>query len=174
MNVIICNEQGENIEVCEKVKAHKEGLLHKAFSVYIFRNSGTELLVQRRSDEKMLWGGFWANTCCSHEVESEDVIVTAKRRLNEEMGFTCSNLKLAGNFVYFAEDSSGKGAEHEYLSILVGEVDEVEISADPAEVSEWKWVKVEELLTDMENNSQEYAPWFVEGINSASTRTSSH
>jgi len=162
--VIICNEQGEGIGVCEKVKAHKEGLLHKAFSVYIFRNSGKELLVQRRSSEKMLWPGYIANTCCSHEIDAEDVVVTAKRRLNEEMGFTCFDLKLAGNFVYLAEDPSGEGSEHEYLSILVGEVGDIEILEDPSEVSEWKWVEVDDLLVDMEKGSEKYAPWFVQGI----------
>src|SRR4051812_39991646 len=87
--VTLVDEQGSPIGVSEIVDAHTgHGKLHKAFSVYVFRNDGKEILIQQRSDKKMLWPMIWANTCCSHPFENESSSDAGERRLREELGFT--------------------------------------------------------------------------------------
>ncbi|MCB0277376.1 MAG: isopentenyl-diphosphate delta-isomerase, partial [Calditrichaeota bacterium] len=44
----------------DKVSCHLgDGLLHRAFSIFIF-NSRKELLIQQRHQDKMLWPKIWA------------------------------------------------------------------------------------------------------------------
>ena len=43
-----------------------KGLLHRAFSVFLFRPSDGRLLLQKRADEKITFPSMWTNTCCSH------------------------------------------------------------------------------------------------------------
>ncbi|MBI2636252.1 isopentenyl-diphosphate Delta-isomerase [Candidatus Peregrinibacteria bacterium] len=147
----------------EDVHAFPEGRLHRAFSVYIFRNNGAEILVQRRSQSK-LFAGLWANACCSHPREGEnDMMKVAERRLNEELGFAC-HLSSRGSFVYRAEDPAGRGAEYEHVTLFSGNTDDVNVKADPREVMEWKWMNMENLQKDMAKNPQQFAPWFHIGL----------
>lgn len=140
------------------------GKLHRAFSAYVFRKGGNEILIQRRSKRKPLWGLIWANTCCSHPRVGEDILTIAPRRLGEELGFR-TDLRERAQFVYRAEDPSGNGVEHEHVTILVGTAkDDVEIFADPREVDDWKWIGVDDLLSDMELRPHLFAPWFQEGL----------
>ena len=140
------------------------GTLHRAFSAYVFRKHGAELLMQRRSGKKPLFAGLWANTCCSHPREGEELLSIAPRRLQEEFGFT-SPLTSVSTFVYQAEDPSGNGAEHEHVTILRGDVqDDVTVRPNPDEVGEWKWIAVTELQKDMANSPENYAPWFPIGL----------
>ncbi len=156
--VLLCDSSGSITGQMEKVQAHQcPGHLHRAFSVFVFRNSGTELLIQKRHPSK-LFGGLWANSCCSHPSdESVPVINAAERRLQEELGFTCPITEV-GSFVYRAEDPNGKGVEHEYDTVLVGHVSgDVTITPNPDEVIEWQWVKVDAIPEDG-------APWFPLGL----------
>ena len=140
--------------------AHTEpGLLHQAFSVFVFRNQGRELLIQQRSDEKMLFASRWANTCCSHPRNpGQSLIEEATVRLQEEFGFTLK-LAVAGAFVYFARDD-GRGVEHEHDTVLIGHAtDGIEPIANPAEIAAWKWIDTNELIADIENHAEVYAPW---------------
>lgn len=139
------------------------GLLHRAFSAYVFRKEGEEILIQRRSEKKPLWAMIWANTCCSHPREGEEIVDIAPRRLMEEFGFTCK-LTPIDSFVYQAEDPGGNGAEHEHVTILRGDVREIKPNSNLDEVAEWKWVTVEELQKDMNENPDFYAPWFHIGL----------
>ena len=83
--VILVDEQDAEIGVSEKLKAHQLGLLHRAFSIFIF-NSKNELLIQQRAQGKYHSGGLWTNTCCSHPLPKMDLVECAKQRLLEEMG----------------------------------------------------------------------------------------
>ncbi|MBM3231077.1 isopentenyl-diphosphate Delta-isomerase [Candidatus Peregrinibacteria bacterium] len=164
--VILVDEDNNEIGTSEIVEAHTgEGKLHRAFSVYVFRNKGKEILIQKRSAKKMLWPEIWANTCCSHPQNGESARQAGERRLKEELGFTCP-LKALSGFVYRAEDPEKRGVEHEFVTILLGLVDEtVTPSADPDEVAEWKWIGVEELRGNMRREPAKYAPWFHLGMN---------
>ena len=165
-HLILVDERNAPVGRASWEEAHglPSGVLHRAFSVYVFRKIGTEILIQRRSASK-LFAGLWANSCCSHPREGEDIIDVAPRRLKEELGFTCT-LTPVGDFVYQAEDPSGKGAEHEHVTILRGDApDDVIVTANPNEVAEWKWISVNDLQKDMKKQPDLYAPWFHSGLN---------
>lgn len=149
---------------CALTEAHRTpGRLHRAFSAYVFTRDGHQLLLQRRHFGK-LFGGIWANTCCSHPFPNEDVVAAGERRLREELGIDCK-LRSVGALVYQADDPEGKGAEHEYDVLLVGTVDaNAPIHANTAEVADWKWMAVDPLRKDMELRPMAYAPWFHLGM----------
>jgi len=159
-HVLLCKPDGNVIETCSREEAHEgDGKLHRAFSIFVFRNNWTELLIQKRAQNK-LFGGLWANTCCSHFQEEEDLEGQAEKRLVEECGFACP-LTEVSSFVYKAPDPKGKGAEHEYDTIFVGEVEEdIELKLDPEEISEAKWMELGELMEDLNANPDNYCPWF--------------
>src|SRR5438552_1937177 len=100
--VTLVDEQNHAIGTADLIAAHTgQGQLHRAFSVYVFRNDRSEILTQKRSVEKMLWPLIWANTCCSHPFENETPVEAGTRRLKEEMGFSV-HLKERATFVYRA------------------------------------------------------------------------
>ena len=161
--VILSDENGKPLGEADLRKAHTgKGLLHRAFSVYVFHPDTAKLLIQRRSAEKMLWPAVWANTCCSHLRPRETVLEAGQKRLQEEMGFTCPLLE-GPSFVYRAEDAD-RGVEHEYDTILLGMADPEKIAPNKGEVGEWKWIGIDELLEDMKRDPLSYAPWFHLGI----------
>jgi len=159
--VILTNEQGETLGTSEIIEAHTNGgSLHKAFSAVIFNPDNTRMLIQQRTEEKMLWPGFWSNTCCSHPKEEQSIEKEAQIRLQEECGFTCP-LTVISSFVYKAEDPHGKGTEHEYDTILVGEIEEsTPLDPDPLEIADMKWVEVSDVQKDLAINPGKYSPWF--------------
>ncbi len=118
--VILVNEADEPIGTMEKMEAHVKGLLHRAFSIFIFNSRG-EMLLQQRAGGKYHNGGLWTNTCCSHPIPGEKVLSAAKRRLSEEMGFV-TELSPAFNFTYKATFDNGL-TEYEYDHVLTGVYD---------------------------------------------------
>ena len=114
--VILVDEQDITIGKMEKQQAHLEGLLHRAFSIFIF-NSENKLLLQKRASSKYHCGGLWTNTCCSHPRENETVQEAANRRLQEEMGMQC-DLTPIFSFVYKANFENGL-TEHEFDHVLL-------------------------------------------------------
>ena len=163
--VILTNAQGESLGETEKVKAHLDGgMLHKAFSVFIFTPDKKKLLLQRRASTKMLWPGYWSNTCCSHPKEEFPLEVEAADRLREECSFLCG-LEVVGSFVYKADDPEGRGTEYEHDTVLIGFTDqETALDPNPDEVMELKWVGVEGLREEMKEKPEEFTPWFKEGL----------
>jgi isopentenyl-diphosphate delta-isomerase len=97
-NVILVDSNDSPVGEAEKIQAHLNGLLHRAFSVFIFNSAG-EMLLQQRAMNKYHSGGLWTNACCSHPEPGEDTAAAAQRRLQEEMGFTVPVKKLF-DFVY--------------------------------------------------------------------------
>ena len=87
--LILVDEQDNPVGTCEKMEAHRQGLLHRAFSVFIFDAQG-RMLLQQRALSKYHSGGLWTNACCSHPFPGEDNLTAAQRRLQEEMGVTTS------------------------------------------------------------------------------------
>jgi isopentenyl-diphosphate delta-isomerase type 1 len=170
-SVITTDEKGSPLGTEEIIKAHtNEGTLHKAFSVCIFNEEKTKILIQKRNPNKMLFGGLWANTCCSHPQPDCEITKEGERRLKEELGFTCP-LQEAASFVYKARDSRGRGIEWEHDTVLIGNISkDTLIDPDPEEVAQWKWINVEELMEDMEQNPKKYAPWFKEVLEISRTR----
>lgn len=154
--VILVNEKDEKIGLMPKMEAHEKGLLHRAFSVFIF-NSKNELLLQKRAESKYHSPGLWTNTCCSHQRHGESSIAAGKRRLEEEMGFT-AELTESTSFIYKAPFDNGL-TEHEFDHILVGNYDGIP-KINKTEVSSWKWMSLKAIETDIQNNPQDYTEWF--------------
>ncbi len=159
--LLLVDENDKVVGSREKKKCHKgKGILHRAFSIYVFNLKG-ELLIQRRSKQKPLWPLYWSNTCCSHPRKGETYVESGERRLQEEMGFTCA-LWSIDQFQYEAKYKD-IGSENELLTILVGVYDG-EVNSNTEEVNRWKWINLEKLKRDIERNPNLYAPWFKKGL----------
>ena len=115
--VILVDKHDRQMGLMEKQEAHVKGLLHRAFSIFIF-NKDNKLLLQKRAFKKYHSGGLWTNTCCSHPRENETTIDAAHRRLNEEMGMECK-LELKFNFIYKAQLDNNL-YEHEFDHVFFG------------------------------------------------------
>ena len=155
-NVILVDEKDNQVGLMPKLEAHQKGLLHRAFSVFIF-NSDYKLLLQKRASSKYHSGGLWTNTCCSHPRDGEDIIDAANRRLNEEMGIK-TILRKVFDFIYTAElDNNLIENEFDHVFYGVYDIDPI-INKDEAE--DFKWVDMETLKNDIENNKDQYTVWF--------------
>ena len=155
--LILVNEKDEELGSADKGSCHDgDGVLHRAFSVLIFNSKG-ELLLQKRAAGKRLWGGFWSNSCCSHPRTGESMDYASERRLWEELGLR-TELTFLYKFQYHAyfED---KGAEHELCWVYVGVCDN-EPSTNANEISEWRYIKPEQLEQELQDQPQAYTPWF--------------
>lgn len=166
--VILVDENDNPIGIEEKQRAHEQGLLHRAFSVFIFNNSGDtrELLIQQRNLNKYHCPGLWTNTCCSHPEPGETIPQAAHRRLQEEMNLTVDHLSIAGTFHYRAEVNNNSHGliEHEIDHVLVGETQERNITVNPHEVAAYRWEKPEALLQSIDQNPHLYTPWFAQSL----------
>lgn len=154
--VVLVNEKDEQTGLMEKQQAHEAGLLHRAFSVFIFNSEGKTLL-QKRAENKYHSPGLWTNTCCSHPRDGETYLEGAQRRLNEEMGFECE-LQEKFHFIYKAQLDRGL-YEHELDHVFTGIYDG-EIKINQEEVEDYKWVTMNELIQDVENTPDNYTAWF--------------
>lgn len=165
-HVVLVNEKDETLGIEEKMKAHQAGLLHRAFSVFVFRKSRDpktidqiEFLLQQRHQDKYHCGGLWTNTCCSHPRLNEDILLAGRRRLNEEMSLDLPLLSV-GSFLYRSVFQNGL-IEHEFDHVLIGEFKEtMNIVLDPKEVESFAWHSYEFLQKDLTIHSEQYTPWF--------------
>lgn len=153
--VILVDEKDNPVGTGEKLKTHQEGKLHRAFSIFVFNSKG-ELLLQKRAKGKYHSGGLWTNTCCSHPAPKQNIIAEARKRLQEEMGFTC-DLKEISSFVYKA--NLGNLIEYEFDHVFVGKFDGSP-KPDKEEAEGWKWMGLKELRQDIKENAQNYTYWF--------------
>ena len=146
-----------------KLKCHYgDGLLHRAFSVLLFKGGGQYLLVQKRSAEKITFPSVWANTCCSHPLdipgENEDavsgVINAAKRKLHQELGIPRQQLDLIdfehiGRFQYecrWDENWVENEVDHVIVAQLPEELqDDLHVEPNPNEISETRWLHISEV-----------------------------
>ena len=153
--VMLLDDNGLPCGLCEKLLAHQEGLLHQAFSIFVF-NEKDELLMQKRADDKYHSGGLWTNTCCSHHTQT-DPVQQGKERLIEEMGFSCDLYPLF-TFTYRAELEGGL-TEYETDTVLIGRYSGA-VSPDPNEADSWEWVNLSELRSRVATNPEKYTVWF--------------
>lgn len=153
--VILVDENDAPVGQEEKMRAHELGLLHRAFSIFIFNSSG-ELMLQQRALDKYHCGGLWTNTVCSHPRAGEETLDAAHRRLQEEMGFD-TELKELFCFTYKAPFPNGL-TEHEFDYVFIGKYDaEPILNRDEAE--SWKWITLSDLEKDIEANPNAYTFW---------------
>ncbi|MFT3909253.1 MAG: isopentenyl-diphosphate Delta-isomerase [Ferruginibacter sp.] len=154
--VILVNEKDEQVGTMEKMEAHEKGLLHRAFSVFIFNKKG-EMLLQQRAADKYHSANLWTNACCSHPAPGETIEDAAHRRLKEEMGFDVS-LKKAFDFTYKTVFDNGL-TEHEYDHVFTGVYDGA-IHPDNKEVKDHRFAEMKNLRTDILLHSEQYTSWF--------------
>ncbi|MFA5620644.1 MAG: isopentenyl-diphosphate Delta-isomerase [Weeksellaceae bacterium] len=154
--VVLIDENDNQIGLMEKQQAHHAGLLHRAFSVFVF-NSKNELLMHQRAGNKYHSPGLWTNTCCSHPRDNESYEDAAHRRLMEEMGFDCE-LEEKFHFIYKAQLDEDL-FEHELDRVFTGFY-EGEIRLNPEEVKTYKWISIEDLKSDVQVNPENYTVWF--------------
>ena len=163
--IILVNEQDELIGESEKMKVHQQGLLHRAFSVFVLRlnsESKLELLLQQRQIDKYHSGGLWTNTCCSHPKPGEEITAAAQRRLNEEMGLSLP-LDFLGKFYYRAEFENGL-IEHEWDYVFMGQWKGEKISFNPKEVQGYCWKTLDQITTDLNLDPEKYTFWFEKAL----------
>lgn len=167
--VVLVNEQDQELGVAEKIQAHQAGLLHRAFSVFVYRRTSEgkigdiEILLQQRHPDKYHCGGLWTNPCCSHPRLNETVINAATRRLKEEMSLEVS-LRNIGSFQYLAKFNNGL-TEHELDHVLIGEYDaRYPIVLDKTEAQDYRWINIRDLQTDLELNAAQYTPWLTPAL----------
>lgn len=154
--VILVNENDEPIGLMPKMEAHEKAALHRAFSVFIL-NSKNEIMLQQRAAQKYHSPLLWTNTTCSHQRAGETNLEAGNRRLMEEMGFT-TELKELFSFIYKAPFENGL-TEHELDHVMIGYYDDApNINRDEAE--SWKWMGIEEVKNDMQENPERYTVWF--------------
>ena len=154
--VILVDEDDKALGLMPKMEAHEKGLLHRAFSVFIF-NDANELMLQQRALNKYHSPGLWTNSCCSHQRDGESSIKAGIRRLQEEMGFRTS-LKETTWFIYKTPFDNGL-TEHELDHILVGHYNGIP-EINKAEVAAWKWMPLEAVKNDILENPNSYTSWF--------------
>ena len=155
--VILVDKNDNQIGLMPKMEAHEKALLHRAFSVFTF-NDKNELLLQQRAADKYHSPLLWTNTCCSHQRNGETSLEAGKRRLQEEMGFTCE-LEEVFSFIYKAPFENGL-TEHELDHVMVGKYNE-NPKINREEVESYKWMSLEAIKVDMEINPKIYTAWFT-------------
>ena len=154
--VILVDENDQPIGEMEKMEAHEKGVLHRAFSIFIFNEKG-ELMIQQRALTKYHSPGLWTNTCCSHPREGEETIDAAHRRMMEEMGFDC-DITEAFSFTYKADVGQGL-TEHEFDHVFIGKYNDAP-NINPEEVNDWKFVSMAEIKKNMQQSPEQYTVWF--------------
>lgn len=159
--VILVDKYDNKIGTCEKMKAHLEGKLHRAFSIFII-NSNKEILLQKRALAKYHSGGLWTNACCSHPRDFETVENAAHRRMSEELGINCE-LKEIFSFFYKVKLDNDL-YEHEYDHVFLGKFDGMP-RIDPNEVDSCIWMNTEELQKSIECDPTKFTFWFKLVIN---------
>ena len=154
--VILVNTNDEPLGLMDKMAAHEQALLHRAFSVFVL-NDQNEVMLQQRASHKYHSPLLWTNTCCSHQRAGESNIQAGKRRLEEEMGFI-TELKELFHFIYKAPFDNGL-TEHELDHVMIGYSNQAP-KINKEEVESWKWMKIEDIKNDMQIHPEIYTVWF--------------
>lgn len=155
--LILVDELDRELGFKSKGDCHSgKGVLHRAFSIFVF-NRDNELLLQQRSPTKLLWPSYWSNTCCSHPRRGESMDDAVTRRLAQELGFECP-LEFLYKFKYQAQFGT-VGAEHEYCWVYYGRYDGV-VDVNVSEIANWRFIGVDALERELSTAPETFTPWF--------------
>ena len=154
--VVLVDYQDQMIGEMEKLEAHKQGKMHRAFSVFLYHDG--KMLIHKRAKEKYHCGGLWTNSCCSHPRMNESYDEAVKRRLLEELGVTCLTKEIF-SFMYYYQFPNGL-TEYELDHVYIGEYTK-EVVFDPEEIETVEWIPYEDLKKDVLENPSKYTPWFI-------------
>jgi isopentenyl-diphosphate delta-isomerase len=165
--LILVDIYNKQIGTASKEDIHEKGLLHRAFSVFIY--SGNKMLLQKRAFDKYHSGGLWANTCCSHPRDEEETLTAANRRLKEEVGLE-AHIKELFSFNYFYKFAEGL-YEYEFDQVFAGaypltdetqdNLDLAKLNPDPQEIDTMAWIAFDDLEQQLIKDPESFAPWFL-------------
>ena len=153
--ILVDQADGEIGHLTKSACHDGDGVLHRAFSLFIFNADG-ELLLQQRSAQKRLWPLYWSNSCCSHPRHGEIMSQAVERRLFQELGIRCKPSFLY-KFIYHAKFAD-RGAEHEYCSVYLG-TSEDEVRPNVHEIADWRYIAPDELDRELRDKPQSFTPW---------------
>lgn len=155
--LILVNADDEETGHLDKLSCHDgDGVLHRAFSVFLFNRNG-ELLLQQRAANKRLWPMYWANSCCSHPRKGESMPVATGRRLQQELGVR-AEIEFAYKFVYQA-NYRGQGSEHELCWVYLGRCVEAP-QPNRTEIAAVRYLSAAQIQSELKNNADSLTPWF--------------
>ena len=155
--LILVDDQDREIGYDSKFNCHRgKGILHRAFSIFIFNDQG-QILMQKRSAQKKLWPLFWSNSCCSHPRKAEKLADATLRRLEEELGIQ-TDLKFIFKFQYQSPYLQ-LGSENEFCSVYIGKSNGP-VRTNPNEIEDFRFISVEDLDRMIRDNPDQLTPWF--------------
>ena len=166
--IILVDQQDQVIGQAEKIEAHRRGLLHRAFSIFVCHQNSvgeSEVLLQKRQLDKYHSGGLWSNTCCGHPRVGEEIIAAGERRLQEEMGIKIK-LRDQAVFHYLVELDNGM-LENEMDHVLVGDYNDEIIKVNPIEVADYCWMRLSELRANLISCGGKYTLWLAQAFSLA-------
>ena len=157
--LILVDEADCQVGTASKERVHREGLLHRAFSVVLWREGadGPEVMLSRRAACKYHSAGLWTNSCCSHPRNGEDTLDAAARRIREELGCTVCGLREIGSFTYRADFASGL-VEHEYDHVLLSRY-EGDFKPNPDEIDAVRWIGADALSEELLKAPEHFTAW---------------
>jgi isopentenyl-diphosphate delta-isomerase len=157
-SVTLVDTENHAIGAYGKIAAHRDGKLHRAFSILITNPDG-KLLLQRRAAKKYHFAGQWSNTCCGHPRPGEQTLAAAGRRLGEELGFS-TPLKQVAELRYRAVDPDSGLIEHEHLHVFQGHYAD-EPYPNPDEVGAYRWMQPSRVRRSLARFPNTFTPWFA-------------
>jgi isopentenyl-diphosphate delta-isomerase len=156
--LILVDADDNEIGYRSKADCHDGGgILHRAFSLFLFNANG-ELLLQQRSKQKRLWPGFWSNSCCSHPRRGETLAVATMRRLGDELNVS-AYLEFVYHFCYEAEFGKA-GSENELCHVYLGRLDG-EVRANDSEIESTRFITADALDAELARHPERFTPWFI-------------
>ncbi len=157
-NLVLVDSQNTVMGTAPKDACHDgDGMLHRAFSVFVF-NDEQKLLLQQRAAEKRLWPGYWSNSCCGHQRLHESVLSAVKRKLRQELGITGYRISELYRFEYRASYLN-VGSENELCSVVVCRTRDP-LAVNPREAAATRWISLPDLEAEMDNQPDQFTPWF--------------
>ena len=153
--VILVDEKDHPIGEMDKLEVHQKGLLHRAFSVFIFNDEG-KLILQRRANEKYHSANLWSNTCCSHPNPGDNTLDAAKRRQKEEMGIE-TELEKKFDFIYKVHFENNL-TENEYDHVYTGRYN-LQPTINLNEASDYRWVNIDDLKNEIKQHPENFTEW---------------
>jgi len=155
--LILVDRNDNEIGFMSKAKAHDgAGVLHRAFSVFLFNDRG-ELMMQQRAPGKRLWGGYWSNSCCSHPRRGESLELATRRRLKDELNFETA-LEHIYRFCYEAHFDD-LGSENELCHVYLGRSTE-DLQPNDSEIAAICYISPAQLEREFAEHPEQYTPWF--------------
>lgn len=157
-SLILVDSSDQELGYRSKAECHDaDGILHRAFSLFLFNPQG-ELLLQQRGLQKRLWPGFWSNSCCSHPRRGESMAVATQRRLSDELNLVAS-LEFVYKFQYQARFGDA-GSENELCHVYLGSLDGVQPVANASEIAAIRFIRAGDLTAELAESPEVFTPWF--------------